>query len=173
MLEFKFLLSSPLPNKIFIPYPVTQIDQSILDALLAEKSTATCFVPHPISPGYILYKTDTGKFGIIPSRLYELSKPQRGCRYLVAKAVKYGVLRQPDHCESCNKTLAQIIAEFSDFSFLRHGRGGVPPLMAHHWDYTLPLHVSWFCRKCHDCYDSISMYESIKREAMKEYLIET
>jgi len=49
--------------------------------------------------------------------------------HLAAKAVKDGVLVEPDNCERCKKS-------------------GIK-LLKHHKDYSKPLEVTWLCTPCH------------------------
>ena len=60
---------------------------------------------------------------------------KKRCQHLVEKAIKKGVLINPNKCQTCGE--ASI---FSD------GRNGV---QAHHCDYDKPLEVDWLCQKCH------------------------
>lgn len=56
-------------------------------------------------------------------------------QHLVEKAIKKGVLINPNKCEKCG----------CDNSFT-DGRSGI---QAHHFDYDKPLIVMWLCQKCH------------------------
>jgi hypothetical protein len=62
------------------------------------------------------------------------SKKKR-VQHIVEKAIKKGVLINPNKCESC-----KLNKVFSD------GRSGIH---AHHCDYNKPLDVMWLCQKCH------------------------
>ena len=60
---------------------------------------------------------------------------KKRAQHIVEKAVKKGVLVNPNKCESCE----------SDNIF-KDGRSGI---QAHHTDYDKPLVVNWLCQKCH------------------------
>ncbi len=66
--------------------------------------------------------------------LEEKGKKKR-VQHLVEKAVKKGILINPNKCESCEKE-----------NTFKDGRSGI---QAHHSDYDKPLDVNWFCQKCH------------------------
>ncbi len=53
---------------------------------------------------------------------------KRRANKAVRRAIKSGKLVRPDKCEDC---------------------GGLPPIEAHHDDYSKVLDVDWLCRRCH------------------------
>jgi len=65
----------------------------------------------------------------------EDSSKKKRCQHLVEKAVKNGILVNPQICETCNEK-----------SIFKNGRTGI---QAHHCDYNKPLEVKWLCQKCH------------------------
>lgn len=64
----------------------------------------------------------------IQKRHRESRRPKNRAHYLVAAALKRGVLIKPVLCEECHKERK---------------------LEAHHADYSKPLEVEWLCPRCH------------------------
>lgn len=56
-------------------------------------------------------------------------------QHLVEKALKNGLLINPNKCEKCN-----VNNTFND---------GRTEIQAHHCDYDKPLNIVWLCQKCH------------------------
>jgi hypothetical protein len=57
---------------------------------------------------------------------------KKRCRVFTCNAIRHGLLSRPDHCQRCCTPCKPS---------------------AHHENYTLPLAVQWFCRKCHNLVD--------------------
>lgn len=94
-------------------------------------------------------------------RLGEQNHFYRGCmpdftkkkrvQHITEKAIKKGVLNNPNVCESCGEN-----------NIFKDGRTGI---QAHHRDYDQPLNVMWLCQKCHHEWH---IHNSVVNETDKE-----
>lgn len=56
-------------------------------------------------------------------------------QHLVEKAIKQGIIINPNKCQLCNEE-----------NIFKDGRSGI---QAHHCDYDKPLDIMWLCQMCH------------------------
>lgn len=90
-------------------------------------------LPHRVKAREEYQASDAGRLVINRAKKTYISKnPQKRTAHIKLRdAVRSGVVKKPAACWAC----------------------GNPKVEAHHFDYSLPLVVSWLCKKCHtDCH---------------------
>lgn len=85
------------------------------------------------------------KTGLYPVRPRAGSNPgfralKNLARQMATSALRLGMIRRGDHCESCARTIIELRVNFPI---------ELPELEMHHDDYAKPLNVRWLCRRCH------------------------
>lgn len=90
-------------------------------------------LPHRVKAREEYQSSDAGRLVANKAKKAYLDRnpEKRSAHIKLRNAVRDGIVKKPDGCWAC----------------------GNPKVEAHHFDYSLPLVVSWLCKKCHtDCH---------------------